>query len=75
MNIDDLGLVIDRNDQPVLVSANIEDSQILVHIRASKRRAKLGKILPLCRLDRRQPMSKWGLGIWVICPELSKRLL
>src|SRR5262252_4286026 len=40
MNITDLGLVIDRNDQPVLVSASVEDSQILVHIRASKRRSK-----------------------------------
>ena len=35
MNVDDLGLVVNRNDQPVRVSPNVEDGQVLVHIGAS----------------------------------------
>ena len=46
VDVDNLGLIVDRNNQPVLIAANVEDRQIPIERRSAKGHADISKVLP-----------------------------
>src|ERR671922_2488802 len=71
-NINFAAVKVDRGDQPIFVSGNIENKQIVYAVCRWKYVAKFRKTMEICFLYNLIPSCKRWFAIWVFFPKLNK---
>ena len=71
-NINFTAIKVDRGDQPIFVSGNIEDKQVIYPVDRWKNSAQFNKTMKIRFLQNLIPSSEGCFAIWIFFPELNE---
>jgi hypothetical protein len=66
-------VIVDRGNKPVLIAADIKDSEPIDVIDAVECRLQLSKGSEIVQAHQRVPCRQWCLGVWISRPECDEQ--